>query len=173
MEPSHWVVRFAPLVPAGGRVLDVAAGSGRHTRLFLEHGHGVVAIDADISGIADLRGHSRLEMIEADLEDGTAFPLAGHSFACVVVTNYLHRPIMAALVDAVMAKGVFIYETFAKGNERFGKPRSPDHLLEPGELLEVVRGKLRVLAYEDLIVSEPRPAVIQRICAIDEEGRSA
>lgn len=171
MEPSPWVVRFAPLVPAGGRVLDVAAGSGRHARLFLERRHGVVVIDADISRITDLRGHPRLEMIEADLEDGTAFPLAGHSFACVVVTNYLHRPIMAALVDAVMAKGVFIYETFAKGNERFGKPRSPDHLLEPGELLEVVRGKLRVLAYEDLIVSEPRPAVIQRICAINEEAR--
>ena len=105
--------------------------------------------------------------------DGTAFPPAARSFACVVVTNDLHRPIMAALVDAVMAEGVFIYETFARGNERFGKPRSPDHLLEPGELLEVVRGKLRVLAYEDLTVYEPRPAVIQRICAINEEGRSA
>lgn len=171
MEPSPWVVRFAPLVPAGGRVLDVAAGSGRHARLFLERGHGVVAIDVDISGITDLLGHPRLETIEADLEDGTAFPLAGRSFACVVVTNYLRRPLMAALVDAVMAEGVFIYETFAKGNERFGKPRSPDHLLEPGELLEVVRGKLRVLAYEDLIVYEPRPAVIQRICAINEEAR--
>jgi SAM-dependent methyltransferase len=171
MEPSPWVVRFAPLVPAGGRVLDVAAGSGRHARLFLERGHGVVAIDTDISGITDVLGHPRLETIEADLEDGTAFPLAGRSFAGVVVTNYLHRPIMAALVDAVMTKGVFIYETFAKGNERFGKPRSPDHLLEPGELLEVVRGKLRVLAYEDLIVSEPRPAVIQRICALNEEAR--
>jgi SAM-dependent methyltransferase len=171
MAPSTWVVRFAPLVPAGGRVLDVASGSGRHARLFLERGHGVVAIDADIAGITDLLGHPRLETIEADLEDGTAFPLAGRSFACVVVTNYLYRPIMAALVDAVMAKGVFIYETFAQGNERFGKPRSPDHLLEPGELLEVVRGKLRVLAYEDLIVSEPRPAVIQRICAINQEAR--
>jgi SAM-dependent methyltransferase len=171
MGPSPWVVRFAPFVPARGLVLDVATGSGRHARLFLDRGHGVVAIDADISRIADLRGHPRLETIEADLEDGTAFPLAGHTFACVVVTNYLHRPIMAALVDAVMAKGVFIYETFAKGNERFGKPRSPDHLLEPGELLEVVRGKLRVIAYEDLIVSEPRPAVMQRICAINEGAR--
>jgi SAM-dependent methyltransferase len=169
MEPSPWVVRFAPLVPADGRVLDVAAGSGRHARLFLERGHGVVAIDADISQITDLRGHPRLEAIEADLEHGT-FPLAGHSFACVVVTNYLHRPIMAALLDAVMAKGVFIYETFAKGNERLGKPRSPDHLLEPGELLEVVRGKLRVLAYEDLTVSVPRPAVIQRVCAINDRS---
>ena len=168
MEPSPWVVRFLTLIPVGGQVLDVASGSGRHARLFLERGHDVVAVDADISGIADLLEHPRLEVVNADLEGGRPFPLAGRSFASVVVTNYLYRPIMPALVGAVMREGVFIYETFAKGNERFGKPRSPNHLLEPGELLETVRGKLRVLAYEDLVVSEPRPAVIQRICAINE-----
>jgi hypothetical protein len=57
------------------------------------------------------------------------------------------------------------YETFARGNERFGKPSNPAFLLEPGELLEAVRGKLRVVAYEDLVVDEPRPAAIQRIAA--------
>ena len=165
MEPSPWVVRFLPLVPVGGQVLDVASGSGRHARLFLERGHDVVAVDADISGIADLREDPHLEVVKADLEDGRPFPLAGRSFAGVVVTNYLYRPIMPALVGSVMPEGVFIYETFATGNERFGKPRNPDHLLQAGELLEAVRGKLRVLAYEDLIVSEPRPAAIQRICA--------
>lgn len=169
MEPSPWVVRFLSLVP-GGPVLDVASGSGRHARLFLERGHDVVAVDADLSGIADLLEHPRLEAVRADLEDGRPFPMAGRSFACVVVTNYLYRPIMSALVGAVMPQGVFIYETFAKGNERFGKPRNPAHLLEPGELLEAVRGRLRVLAYEDLIVTEPRPAAIQRICAINDEA---
>jgi SAM-dependent methyltransferase len=172
MEPSPWVVRFLSLVPVGGPVLDVASGSGRHARMFLERGNDVVAIDHDLSGIADQLGHPRLEAIEVDLEDGGPFPLAGRAFACVLVTNYLYRPIMPALVGAVMPGGVFIYETFAKGNERFGKPRNPDHLLEPGELLEAVSGKLRVLAYEDLIVSEPRPAAIQRICAINERSRT-
>jgi hypothetical protein len=140
--------------------------------MFLERGNDVVAIDADLSGITGQLGHPRLEAVKADLEDGRPFPLAGRSFSCVVVTNYLYRPIMSALVGAVMPGGVFIYETFATGNERFGKPRSPDHLLEPGELLEAVRGRLRVLAYEDLVVSEPRPAAIQRICAINEEARA-
>jgi SAM-dependent methyltransferase len=168
MVPSPWVARFAPLVTVGGQVLDLATGSGRHARLFLERGHRVVAVDADLTGIADLVGHARLEAIEADLEDGRDFPLAGRHFAGVVVTNYLYRPIMPELVAAVMPGGVFIYETFARGNERFGKPRNPDHLLQPAELLGVVRGKLRVLAYEDSIVHEPRPAVIQRICAINE-----
>ncbi len=66
---------------------------------------------------------------------------------------------------------MLIYETFSAGNERFGKPRNPDHLLRPGELLEAVRGTLRVVAYEDLEVSAPRPAVVQRICAVNPAAR--
>jgi SAM-dependent methyltransferase len=164
--PSPWVVRFAPLVPPGGSVLDLAAGGGRHTRFFVERGHRVVAVDRDVSGLADLEGHERLEVLEVDLEDGRPFPLSGRRFEGVVVTNYLHRPLMPDLVAAMAPGGVFIYETFARGHERFGLPTNPDFLLEPDELLEAVRGRLRVLAYEDLVLEEPRPAAVQRICAV-------
>lgn len=58
-----------------------------------------------------------------------------------------------------------LYETFAKGHERFGKPTNPAFLLGPGELLELVRGRLQVIAYEALEIAEPRPALIQRIAA--------
>jgi hypothetical protein len=133
--------------------------------LFLERGHRLVAVDRDLSGLSDLAGHPRLEMVEADLEDGSPFPLANRRFAGVVVTNYLHRPLMPALIAAVKNDGVLIYETYAAGNERFGRPRNPDFLLRPGELLEVVRGRLRVVAYEDVVTEEQRAAV-QRICAI-------
>ncbi len=169
-RPSAWVRRFAPLVPAGGAVLDLACGCGRHSRLFLAAGHPVTAIDRDTSGLADLAGQDGLEAIAADLEDGRPFPLAGRRFAGVVVTNYLHRPLLPALVDAVAPGGLLIYETFARGNERFGRPSNPDFLLEPGELLEALRGRLRVLAYEDLVVEEPKPAAVQRICARRETG---
>ncbi len=164
-EPSDWVVRFAGAVPAGGAVLDLACAGGRHARLFLERGHPVVAVDRDLSGLADLGDHAGLERLEVDLEDGRPFPLAGRSFAGVVVTNYLFRPLLAPLVAAVEPGGLLIYETFARGNERFGKPSNPDFLLRPGELLEAVRGRLRVLAYEDVIVERPKPSAIQRICA--------
>lgn len=166
MDPSPWVARFAGLVADDGEVLDVACGAGRHTRLFLELGHRVVAIDRDLSGLADLAEHPRLEMVEYDLEGRSPFALAGRRFAGVVVTNYLHRPLMPALVAAVLDDGVFIYETFAVGHERFGRPQNPDYLLRPGELLEVVRGRLRVVAYEDVIVEDPSPAAMQHICAI-------
>ncbi len=167
-EPSPWVLRFAGRVPEAGPVLDLACGMGRHTRLFLARGHPVTAIDRDLSGIADLIGAPGLEALEADLEDGSPFPLAGRRFAGVVVTNYRYPPLFPALVAALAPGGVLITETFARGNERFGRPRNPDYLAKPGELLEAVRGILRVVAYEDLIDRTPKPAARQRLCAVNE-----
>ncbi len=166
--PSAWLKRFASLAPPGGRVLDLACGGGRHTRLFLGLGHPVTAIDRNVCHLSDLQDNPRVEIIQADLEDGRPFPLAGRRFAVVAVTNYLHRPLLPDLVDAVDSGGLLLYETFAQGNEAFGRPRNPDHLLRPGELLLVVRDRLRVLAYEDLIVDTPRRAAVQRICARNE-----
>jgi len=171
--PSAWIRRFAPLLPPGGPVLDLACGGGRHLRLLLALGHPVTGLDRDLSGVADLAETPGVALVEADLEDGGPFPLAGRRFAGVVVTNYLHRPLLPALVAAVAPGGLLLYETFAQGNERFGRPRSPDFLLSPGELLGAVRGRLRVLAYEDLEVTEPRPAMVQRIAARQETQERA
>jgi hypothetical protein len=106
----------------------------------------------------------RVALLSADLETGR-WPYEGRRFDGIVVTNYLHRPMLPRLVDSLEAGGVLIYETFAIGNERFGKPSNPAFLLQPGELLEAVRGKLRVIAYEDLVVEQPRPAALQRLAA--------
>lgn len=162
--PSDWVTRFAPLAPAGGSVLDLAAGRGRHARHFLERGHEVAALDHDVSRMADIA--ERAEVIEADLEDGAPWPLGARRFDAVIVTNYLYRPIFDDIRDAVAPGGVLLYETFGIGNEAYGKPRNPDHLLKPGELLDLARGALEVVAYEcGLVERTSGPAVIQRICA--------
>ena len=163
--PSDWVRRFVTAIPTDGKALDVACGAGRHTRLLLEHGRQAVAVDRDTSGLADLVSCDNVCIVATDLENGGRVPVLDGPYAAVIVTNYLHRPLLPQLVSAVAHGGLLIYETFAAGNERFGHPRSPAHLLEPGELLEAVQGRLRVLAYEDVIVEAPRPAAIQRICA--------
>ncbi len=160
--PSPWMERFAPLVPADSTVVDVACGSGRHSELFLGRGCHVTAIDRDVSRLQPRPG---LEIIEANLEDSKVLPTADRRFDAVVVANYLYRPLLPALVDAVAPQGLLLYETFAVGNERFGRPSNPDFLLKPGELLEAVRGRLRVLAYEDVTVEQPQPAAVQRIAA--------
>ncbi len=171
LAPSPWVVRFAPLAAAGGPALDLACGGGRHLRLFHARGHHVTGIDRDPSGVADLAGVPGVEIIAADLEDGSPWPLApDRRFAAVVVANYLHRPLFPAILGALAPGGVLIYETFARGNERFGKPSNPDFLLAAGELLDAVRGRLQVVAYEHGEVEAPRRAVVQRICAIAGDG---
>ncbi|HEY7611070.1 MAG TPA: class I SAM-dependent methyltransferase [Alphaproteobacteria bacterium] len=163
--PSPWVARFLALAPAGGRILDLAAGGGRHTRLARARGYAATAVDIDVSGLAHFRGDAAVEIIAADLESGP-WPLGERRFAGVIVTNYLHRPLLPRLVAAVEEGGVLIYETFAQGNEAFGKPSSPDFLLKPGELLDAVRGELTVVAYEHGKVEAPRAAVIQRVAAV-------
>lgn len=162
--PSSWVARFAPLVSQGGAVLDVACGGGRHSRLFLDRGHPVTGLDKNVGQSGFAHG---AELIAADLEDGSPWPLAGRRFAGLVVTNYLWRPLFPALIAALAPGGVVIYETFALGNERFGRPRNPDHLLGRGELLERFAG-LSVVAYEDGILDDR--AVVQRICAVSGAG---
>jgi SAM-dependent methyltransferase len=151
-------------------VLDVACGGGRHTRWFADRGHAVTAVDRDLGGVADLTADPRIEFVEHDLEDGSPWPLPRERFAAVVVTNYLNRPILPLLVDAVADGGWLLYETFAAGNERYGRPTNPDFLLQPGELLDAVRGALRVVAYEDVVVQQPPPAAVQRLAATRDHG---
>lgn len=169
-DASPWVIRFASLIPKG-RTLDLACGSGRHSRLLVALGHSVLAVDRDAVALESLFD-ARIETRQFDLEQAGAdqasdWPLVPSCFSGVVVTNYLYRPLMDALLASVVPGGVLIYETFAQGNGQFGKPSNPDFLLGPGELLEMVLRAQgwRVIAFEDGYISAPKPAMIQRICA--------
>ena len=159
--PLPWIVQWAGLVPPDATVLDLAAGRGRHALFFAERGHKVVAVDRDIGR---LPAHPGIEPLATDLEDGSPWPLPGRCFGAVVVTNYLHRPLMSALLETIEPGGVLLYQTFMIGNERFGKPSRPEFLLKDGELLELVRGAFSVTAYEARLVSDPM-AMVQRIAA--------
>lgn len=163
--PSPWVVRFAPLL--AGPALDLACGNGRHVRWLRRRGIAVTAVDRNISGLADIAADSDTEIIAADLEAADRrWPLGERRFASVIVTNYLWRPLLPVIVAAVAPGGTLVYETFARGNEAFGKPSNPDFLLAPGELLDAVRGDLQIVAYEHGIIDTPRPAAVQRVCAV-------
>lgn len=163
--PSPWVTRFAHLVPAGASVLDVACGAGRHTAFFAARGCTVDAVDRDASLAGAFAGLERVRFLAADIESGS-WPYTGRHFDAVVVTNYLHRALWPHLRDAVADRGVVIYETFARGNEAFGKPSNPAFLLHPGELLEVFSQGFFVVAYEDGELPAPRRARVQRLCAV-------
>ncbi len=170
-EPSAWVRRFAPLIAAGGTVLDLACGYGRHARFLEDSGRRVVAVDRDAQALAGLAGRAGIRALQADIESGD-WPCGAQRFAGIVVANYLHRPLFARLVDALDEGGVLIYETFMLGNERFGRPSNPAFLLRPDELLEVFGKQLHVVAFEQGEVAQPKPAAVQRLCAV-KGGRPA
>ena len=164
-DASPWVRRFASAIPRDGVVLDLACGAGRHSALLASLGHRILAVDQDISAIEPLKSDS-VQTHKLDLE-GSNWPLLGQQFSGIVVTNYLYRPFLEELPKMLSEGGVLLYETFADGNAAFGKPANPNFLLNSGELLALAqRSGLKVIAYEDIYLDQPKPAMVQRICAV-------
>ena len=164
-EPSLWVSKCAKLLRPNSKVLDLACGSGRHARYLADRGHLVTAVDKDAESLAQFANFSGIHVVEFDLERGE-WPFPEEKFDGIVVTNYLHRPIISHIVNGLSDSGILIYETFMIGNEQLGRPTNPDFLLRANELIDVVREKLQVVMYEAGPVSLPKPAYIQRVCAV-------
>ena len=168
--PSDWVVRWSHLISPGGTVLDLACGQGRHARYLASAGYKVVACDRDDAALRGLGGVAGVETVHADLEDGSPWPFGTRQFQGIVVTNYLHRPLFPAIASALSHGGVLIYETFALGNERFGKPSNPDFLLRKDELLGAFGPGIALAGFEQGIVHRPKQAVVQRVCMVRDEA---
>jgi SAM-dependent methyltransferase len=165
LAPSRWVLRFSSLVADGARVLDVACGQGRHSRWFAARGCRVVAVDRDTAALDQLASVAGVTAISADLE-ADPWPFESEKFDAIIVTNYLHRALFPSLLRALADDGVLVYETFARGNEAYGKPSNPDFLLTEGELLTIIGRSLIVVAFEQGRIESEPPAVVQRLAAL-------
>lgn len=163
LTPTPTIAGWAAHLPANATVLDVAAGGGRHALWLAERGHPVVAVDRDTTALQE-RSHPGIRIVQADLEAGP-WPLPGERFDIVIVVNYLWRPLLPTVFASVAPGGSVMYETFASGNERFGRPRNPDFLLRPDELRAATPPDFEVLEYWHGEVGEPPTAVRQRLLA--------
>lgn len=160
MTPSHWLMRWAPETP--GRALDLACGGGRNLSWLAARGWQVCGVDRDTAATASLRAIA--EIIDADIENGP-WPLAGRQFDLVVVCNYLWRPLFAQIRAAVAPGGLLLWETFADGHQRLGRPSRPEFLLQRGELLREF-SDWQIAGFEDIEESGERPRVVQRVAAL-------
>jgi hypothetical protein len=124
-----------------------------------------MAVDRDAAAVDELAGLTRVSALHADLE-ADPWPFAQDIFDAIVVTQYLHRPLFPAMMQSLAGDGVLLYETFARGNETYGKPSNPDFLLDDAELLSRVAGAMTVVAFEQGRVDADRPAVVQRLAAV-------
>lgn len=166
IPPSPWVVRHAQSIPARGKVLDLACGSGRHARFLAGLGYPVLAVDRDARALAGVSTIKGIMTRQLDLE-GEEWPLAGQVFDGIVVTNYLWRPRLPDVLALLAPGGALIYETFMVGNAAYGKPSNPAFLLLAGELRQLAAAAgLREVDYAEGYVASPKPAMRQAICAI-------
>lgn len=147
-DPSPFVVSHCHLAPKDGPVLDLACGKGRHTQLMLGLGYEVTAVDIDVSGVRDI-STPNLTILEADLE-GAPWPLENHAFGTIIVTNYLHRALFPHISATLKSGGLLLYETFAIGNENYGKPSNPDFLLQEDELRDVFAEGYEEVDYQQI-----------------------
>ncbi|WP_240162351.1 bifunctional 2-polyprenyl-6-hydroxyphenol methylase/3-demethylubiquinol 3-O-methyltransferase UbiG [Glaciimonas sp. PAMC28666] len=178
MPVSSWVRRFGAVIPAA-QVLDLACGDGRHSKYLTAAGKNMLAVDRNPGVLAEISAKGITTQL-IDLEAGDDLALAElfqpARFSGVVVTNYLHRPLVSLLLNSIADQGVLLYETFADGNQQFGRPSNPEFLLMTGELLQWLAADTmnswHVLAYEEGYVTRPKPAMIQRILAVKGTGRS-
>jgi SAM-dependent methyltransferase len=161
--PEPTIVAWSKHLPAGGTVLDVAAGGGRHALWFANRGHLVTAVDRDTEALRERAGPN-FRVITADVEKHE-WPLPQQRFDAVVVVNYLWRPLLPTLIQAVAVHGYLLYETFAIGNEQFGRPRNPDFLLQPDELRLAMPDSMDVIDHWQGEVGDPPTAVRQRLLA--------
>ncbi len=156
---SAWLERFSPLITRSSRVLEIACGNGRNTRLLAQLSDHVTAVDIRPMPVVppDIR------FVLADLENGP-WPFHEESFDVLVVVNYLWRPRFAELCSSLVDGGLLLYETFSHEQltASFG-PSRREHLLETGELLRLVPACWRIVAFEDGLTRHG--AFYQRVAA--------
>lgn len=164
LEPSDWLIKQSLKWPNGGRLLDFACGSGRHS-IFLAKRFDVLAVDRDVEALAKLALHPKITALQCDLESEIPWPFCNNTFDVVVVTNYLFRPKLRMLFDLVANGGYLAYETFAVGNAAFSSPKNPDFLLLEGELAANLSADFEIIEEFHGPVKNPKPAVMQRLAA--------
>jgi len=163
--PSGWLCTQAMHIPAGSTVLDVAAGYGRNARWLADQGYQVHAVDKDMAALQSMEDLPNITTQVADIEAG-GWPYSDGQFDAIVVCRYLYRPLFAKLIKSLASDGVLIYETFMEGHQAYGRPQKPDFLLKSNELLRFFSPELTILAFEQGLLQESPPAMLQRICAV-------
>lgn len=136
-RPSPFLERVLPALPRG-RSLDLACGSGRELVWMAKHGweaHGWDRAPEALERAQDLarRTGVTVHTRAVDLER-PALPFAEPAWNVVLLFRFLHRPILPWIERLLAPGGAVVYETYRVGQERFGRPRHPRFLLEPGEL---------------------------------------
>ena len=154
-RPSPFLEQVRPRLPAPGPgvgALDLACGAGREAVYMALEGYEVEAWDHDrevLERAAALAAHHGITITTRTYNLERSSPrLPDGNRAVVMVFRFLHRPLFPHIERALAPGGCLVYETFLRGQERFGRPRHPRFLLDPDELKRAFPS-LEVETYEE------------------------
>lgn len=171
--PSAWVLARCLELPAHQLIVDVAGGDGRHALALAERGRRVLVVDFVEGAVTAAVGAGQLFAATGTgavlglVADAGAPPLAAGSLDALLVTNFLDRALFPHLASLLRRGGTLVAETFTVEHlalaeaRRIPSPRSPEHLLQRGELRSLV-APLAVVAYREGLV---RDAAGERVAA--------
>lgn len=151
----------------GQGVLDLACGNGRNGLLLTRNRIPVTFADNNESAIESVENHLAMRNLKGkcwliDFEEDNSQALKGKCFDAMLVFNYLHRPLLSAIKQAIRAGGLLFYETFTTEQRQFGRPSSADFLLEPSELHDCFRD-WEIIHYFEGELQQPQRAVANMI----------
>ena len=167
INPSEWIVNQVELISKNNTIstiIDIASGNGRHSIYFSKKGVSVVAIDKDLKKLKLYSKFTNVISICFDLESTKFWPF-NYQFDLVLVVNYLHRKHFNNILNLVKINGYQIYETFAVGNEKYGKPSNRKFLLKNNELKSLLTDNFKILDFYEGYLSKPKSSVKQRCIA--------
>ena len=164
LKPSPWIINQVKIVQKRKKIniLDFASGGGRHSINLANNRRFITAIDKDRSKLELYKNIKNINLICFDLERNDKWPLEKESFDIIIVTNYLYRPRIKELGRFLKTDGFLFYETFAVGNEKYGKPSNPAYLLKHMELLKTFKNDFETMYYFQGKTIENKVAIIQR-----------
>lgn len=168
IAPSSFLLENFNLLPHG-LALDIAMGEGRNAIYLASRGFDVDGVDSDPVAVSRARAAARklgvpIRAVVGNLQDGS-YILPVETFDVILCINYLHRPIFQDIRSGLVPGGVVVYQTFTKDQPQFGRPKNPDHLLEPGELKRAFAG-YEILRYREKIGPARRTGVMRAIAGI-------
>ncbi|MGD8530100.1 MAG: methyltransferase domain-containing protein [Syntrophobacterales bacterium] len=151
-----------------GPVLDLACGKGDNGIFLAQRGCQVTCCDISSESLGQAEklaeaNNARVDSWQVDLETDGVNPLPSDEYGAILVFRYLHRPLLECIKKALKNGGLLVYETFTVEQTRFGKPRNPDFLLNPGELLQTFED-WEVIHYFEGVRENPSRAVAEIVC---------
>lgn len=144
------------LLPQTGTALDLACGLGGNAVFLAQHGLAVTALDISSVAINKLTRYAAEHKltINADQQHITPESLKANRFDVIVVSRFLDRTLMNAIIDALKPNGLLFYQTFTREKATDTPPHNPDYLLANNELLALFAPLTAVFYQENALIGQ-------------------